>query len=137
MVDTYRDLGLLILRVGFGLAFVWYHGYPKLVGGPQVWTAIGDAVSNVGITSGYPVWGLLAALAETVGGLLFAAGILFRPACLALLTVMVMATIEQFSRAMPMPEHALKNAFVVAGMFLVGPGGYSLERTLSRSGRRR
>jgi putative oxidoreductase len=136
-VDTYRDLGLLILRLGFGLAFVWYHGYPKLTGGPQVWAAIGDAVSNVGITFGYQIWGLLAALAETVGGLLFAAGLLFRPSCLALLVVMVMATIEQFSRPMPMPEHALKNAFVVAGMFLVGAGRYSLAKMFSRGGWRR
>lgn len=136
-MDTYRDLGLLILRLGFGLAFVWYHGYPKLTGGPQVWAAIGDAVSNVGITFGYQIWGLLAALAETVGGLLFAAGLLFRPACLALLIVMVMATIEQLGRPMPMPEHALKNAFVVAGMCLVGPGRYSLARMLSRGGWRR
>ena len=131
-MDKYRDLGLLILRVGFGLAFVWYHGYPKLSGGPATWTAIGDAVSNVGVTFGYPVWGLMAALAETVGGLLFAAGTLFRPACLALLIVMVMATIEQLGRPMPAPEHALKNAFVVSGMFLVGPGRYSLERMRSR-----
>ena len=136
-MDKYRDLGLLILRVGFGLAFFWYHGYPKLSGGPQTWTAIGDAISNVGITFGYSFWGLLAALAESVGGLLFAAGLLFRPACVAILVVMVMATIEQFGRPMPQPEHALKNAFVVAGMFLVGPGRYSLANMVSRGGRRR
>jgi len=136
-VDKYRDLGLLILRVGFGLAFFWYHGYPKLSGGPQTWTAIGDAISNVGITFGYSFWGLLAALAESVGGLLFAAGLLFRPACVAILVVMVMATIEQFGRPMPQPEHALKNAFVVAGMFLVGPGRYSLANMVSSGGRRR
>ena len=131
-MDKYRDLGLVILRVGFGLALVWYHGYPKLAGGPQVWAAIGDAVSNIGITSGYAFWGLMAALAESVGGLLFAAGVLFRPACLAILVVMVMATIEQLGRPMPMPEHALKNAFVAAGMFLVGPGRYSLKLSRAR-----
>ena len=135
-MDKYRDLGLLVLRVGFGLAFVWYHGYPKLSGGPQTWAVIGDAVANFGITFGYGFWGLLAALAETIGGLLFAAGLLFRPACLAILAVMIVATIEQTSRPMPMPEHALKNAFVVAGMFLVGPGRYTLARVL-RPGRRR
>lgn len=59
-----RDLGLLIPRLGFGLAFFWYHGYPKLAGGPEMWTRIGDAVSNVGITFGHPVWGLAAALSE-------------------------------------------------------------------------
>ena len=67
-MDRYRDLGLLILRLGFGLAFVWYHGYPKLAGGPEMWARIGDAVSNVGITVGYPAWGLAAALSEALGG---------------------------------------------------------------------
>jgi hypothetical protein len=46
-MDRYRDLGLLILRVGFGLAFVWYHGYPKLAGGPEMWARIGDALWNI------------------------------------------------------------------------------------------
>ena len=133
----YRDLGLLILRVGFGVAFLWYHGYPKVSGGPPVWTAIGDAMSNIGVTFGYQVWGLMAGLAESVGGLLFTIGLWFRPACLALLVVMVMATIEQLGRPMPAPEHALKNAFVVAGMFLVGPGRYSFDRMFSGGGRRK
>jgi putative oxidoreductase len=136
-VDKYRDLGLLILRLGFGLSFVWYHGLPKLVGGPKTWTAIGDAVSHLGITAGYPVWGLMAALTESVGGLLFAAGLFFRPTCLALLGVMIMATIEQSTRADPMPEHALKNAFVLAGMLLVGPGRYSAAAVFTRRKRMR
>ena len=131
-MDKYRDLGLLILRLGFGLSFFWYHGYPKLSGGPKVWAAIGDAVSHLGITAGYPVWGLLAGLAESAGGLLFAAGLFFRPACLALLAVMIMATIEQTTRADPMPEHALKNAFVLAGMLLVGPGRYTAAAVFTR-----
>jgi len=136
-VDRYRDLGLLILRLGFGLAFFWYHGYPKLSAGPEGWALTGRAVSNVGITFGYPVWGLAAALAEGVGGLLFAAGLFFRPVCLLMLTVMIVATVEQFGRPNPVPEHALKNAFVLAGMFLVGPGRYNVASLLSRRGRRR
>ena len=131
-MDRYRDLGLLILRVGFGLAFVWYHGYPKLAGGPEMWARIGDAVSNLGITVGYPAWGLAAALTETLGGLLFAAGLFFRPVCVAMLGVMVVATIEQVGREMPQPEHALKNAFVLAGMFFVGPGRFTVSRLLGR-----
>jgi putative oxidoreductase len=74
------------------------------------------------------VVGLTAALAESLGGLLFAAGLLFRPACIALLGVMVMATIEQYHRPMPQPEHSLKNAFIFLGMFLTGPGRYRLGR---------
>lgn len=126
-LDRYRDVGLLLLRLGFGLAFFWYHGYPKLAGGPEGWERTGRAVSNVGITFGYEWWGLLAALSEGVGGALFAAGLFFRPVCLAMLGVMVFATIDQFTRAVPAPEHALKNASVLIGMFFVGPGRYSLD----------
>jgi putative oxidoreductase len=131
-MDRYRDAGLLLLRLGFGLAFFWYHGYPKLIGGPDMWQRIGDAVSNVGITFAYPLWGLAAALSEGVGGLLFAAGLFFRPVCVALLGVMVMATIEQLGREMPQPEHALKNAFVVAGLVFVGPGRYTASALFKR-----
>jgi putative oxidoreductase len=93
-------------------------------------------VSNAGITGGYEWWGLAAALAESVGGLLFAAGLLFRPACLALLGVMVVATFEQYARTTPTPEHALKNAFIFAGMFLTGPGRYSASGLFRRVRRR-
>ena len=131
-MDRYRDIGLLILRIGFGLSFFWYHGYPKLAGGPAGWERTGDAVANIGITFGHMLFGLAAALSEGVGGLLFAAGLFFRPVCLAMLGVMVMATIDQLGREMPQPEHALKNAFVLAGMFLVGPGRYTVSALFGR-----
>lgn len=131
-MDRYRDIGLLILRLGFGLAFFWFHGYPKLIGGPPEWLRTGDAMANIGITFAHPVWGLAAGLAEGVGGLLFAAGLFFRPVCLLMLGVMVVATIDQLTRVMPQPEHALKNAFVLAGMFLVGPGRYTVRALFTR-----
>ncbi len=136
-LDRHRELGLLIARLGFGLVFFWFHGYPKLSGGPDGWARTGAAVGNFGITDGHMWWGLAAALAESAGGLLFAAGLAFRPACLALLSVMVVATIEQFGRDNPLPEHALKNAFIFAGMFFVGPGRFSFDAALSRGGRPR
>lgn len=132
-MDRYKDLGLLILRLGFGAAFFWYHGYPKLAGGPAMWQGIGDAVAHVGITFGHTLFGLAAALTEGVGGLLLAAGLFFRPVCVAMLGVMVVATIEQFSRDVPQPEHAIKNAFVLAGLFLIGPGRYTLAKLMRRS----
>jgi len=137
VLDRYRDLGLLIARLGFGLVFFWFHGYPKLSGGPEGWARTGAAVADLGVTFGYMWWGLAAALAESLGGLLFAVGLAFRPACLALLSVMIVATVDQLGRDNPVPEHALKNAFIFAGMFLVGPGRYSLDAVLSGGGRRR
>ena len=131
-MERYRDVGLLILRVGFGASFFWHHGYPKLAAGPAMWERIGEAVSNVGITFAHPAFGLAAAVSEGVGGLLLAAGLLFRPVCVAMLGVMVFATIEQFGREMPQPEHALKNAFVFAGLFFVGPGRYTASALFKR-----
>jgi putative oxidoreductase len=123
------------MRLGFGLSFFWFHGYPKLISGPDGWERTGRAVSNIGITFGYEWWGLLAALSEGVGGLLFAAGLFFRPVCLALLGVMTVATVEQYARPAPVPEHAFKNAFIFAGMFVIGPGRYSLDAMRGRGGR--
>ncbi len=35
-LTRYRDAGLLILRIGIGIMFL-YHGAPKLIGGPEKW----------------------------------------------------------------------------------------------------
>ena len=35
-LDKHRDIGLLILRIGFGCLFL-FHGLPKLFGGPEKW----------------------------------------------------------------------------------------------------
>ncbi|HCA99259.1 MAG TPA: DoxX family protein, partial [Porphyromonadaceae bacterium] len=32
--------GLLLLRVGIGVS-IFFHGLPKITGGPETWTAIG------------------------------------------------------------------------------------------------
>ena len=46
--DKRSDLGLLLLRIGIGAMFV-AHGFPKLIGGPAKWTALGTATSHLGI----------------------------------------------------------------------------------------
>ena len=48
-------------------------------------------------------------------GLLFAAGLFFRPVCVAMPGVMVMATIDQLGREDAAAGDALKNALVLAG----------------------
>jgi putative oxidoreductase len=130
--DRYRDLGLLILRLGFGLGFLWYHGGPKLFGGPERWSGTGDAIVNFGPASGFVFWGLLAALAESVGGLLFALGLFFRPVCVALTCVMIVATTNHMVTGQGTPSHSFKNAWLFAGLFFVGPGRYSLDEMRKR-----
>ena len=76
--------GLLLLRVGIGVS-IFFHGLPKITGGPETWTAIGGTMSNLGINFAPTFWGFMAAFAETIGGILFALGLFFRPAALLLI----------------------------------------------------
>ena len=46
--EKQRDLGLLVLRAGIGAMFVG-HGLPKLLGGPQRWTTVGEAMAYLGL----------------------------------------------------------------------------------------
>lgn len=130
-LERHLDLGLLIVRIGFGLGFFWYHGLPKLTGGPERWAGVGGAMDSLGI--GFvPVWfGLAAAIAEGVGGLLIALGLLFRPAAAAIFIVMVVATVNHMVTGVGTPAHSFKNAWLFVGLFLIGPGKYSLDQLLA------
>lgn len=131
-LERHLDIGLLIVRIGFGLGFFWFHGWPKLTGGPERWAGVGGAMESVGIHFGLEWWGLAAAIAESVGGLLIVLGLFFRPAALAIAAVMLMATINHISTGRGSPAHAFKNTWLFAGLFLVGPGRYSLDHLLAR-----
>lgn len=131
-LERYRDVGLLVVRLGFGLGFLYFHGWAKLVGGPERWNQVGSAVSHLGIDVGHTFVGFLAAFSESIGGLLFAAGFLFRPAAVLLACTMLVATIQHIVTGNGTPAHALKNAFVSLGFILVGPGKYSVDDWLAR-----
>lgn len=124
------DIGLLILRLGFGLGFVYYHGWGKIVGGPDRWAGVGSAMGNFGITSGAQWWGLAAALAETAGALCIAAGFLFRPMALVLAFVMLSATVNHIVTGQGTPAHSFKNIWVFLGVAVIGPGRYSVDAWL-------
>jgi putative oxidoreductase len=56
VLDRYRDVGLLLLRVGIGLSYMGY-GAPKLSGGPPIWEELGQAMRFLGITFAPTAWG--------------------------------------------------------------------------------
>jgi putative oxidoreductase len=127
----YADLGLLVLRLGLGVMLV-VHGYPKLMGGPEKWTALGGAMQSFGIDFAPTAWGLAAAVAETIGGQLLALGLLFRWACAALLLTMLVAAVSHLAagEGFNAYSHALELGFVLLGLLLVGPGKYSADQQL-------
>lgn len=131
MGDRGVDIGLLLLRLGFGLGFVYFHGWAKLVAGPERWGELGAAVEHVGIGVGHTYVGFLAAFAESIGGLLIAAGFLFRPAALLVTATMFIAWVMHVSTGRGTPAHAFKNMWVALGLALIGPGRYSVDHWLA------
>ena len=84
-LSQYADLGLLLGRLGIGAIYIVF-GWQKLSGGQVAWTHIGHAMAYLGIGFMPNVWGLLAALAEFLGGILLVLGFLFRPAATLILS---------------------------------------------------
>jgi putative oxidoreductase len=128
-LGKYRNTGLLLMRIGLGIMFM-YHGYPKLLGGPHMWTSVGGAMKHVGIDF-YPVgWGLIAALTETFGGFLILLGLAFRPATLLLSIAMIIAANMHLKTGdgLGVASHAIEAAVVFIGLAFIGPGKYSVDK---------
>jgi putative oxidoreductase len=128
-LGKYKNTGLLIMRIGLGIMFM-FHGYPKLLGGPEKWSAVGDAMKYTGVTFFPAGWGLLAAATETFGGFLILLGLAFRPAALLLTLVMIVAATMHLKTGDGLggASHAIEAAFVFFGLMFIGPGKYSVDK---------
>jgi len=135
-LDKYRDAGLLILRVGIGIMFA-FHGYPKLVAGPETWEIIGGSMKALGIGFAPTAWGFMASSSECVGGILLVLGFFTRPACFFLLMTMIVAAIMHIGNGDPFLKysHAMETGILFFSLILIGPGKYSLDGQY-RPGRR-
>lgn len=111
--------------------FFFVHGLPKLMGGPERWEALGGAMGVLGITF-FPIfWGFMAMLTETLGAILFALGLYFRPAAILLTFTMIVAAAMHLAQGDPInvAAHAIEIGIVFAALILIGPGKFSIDRS--------
>lgn len=131
-MENYKDFGLLVMRLGLGVAFI-AHGWPKMSGGPEAWAGYGARMAaSTGIDFLPEFWGFMAAFAELGGGILLLLGLLTRPALFLMLCTMVVAALWHYTNGDGFKgySHAMEAAFTFFGLFFVGPGKYSVDEHL-------
>ena len=129
-LGQYRDLGILILRAGIGVMMV-LHGWPKLAGGQQAWEKLGGSMEHLGISLWPVLWGFLAAMTETLGGALIAAGFLTRWGAIFLTFNMAVATVTMYHvghGAFSEWSHPAEIGIVFLSLIIIGAGKFSVDR---------
>ncbi len=126
-----KHIGLLVLRVGFGIMFI-LHGAPKLFAGVETWNSLGSAMQYVGISFGYTFWGFCAALSEFGGAVLLITGVGTRiAAAFMCITTSVAAAMHLGKSSGIMgASHAIESSIVFLSFVIAGPGRYSVQRLL-------
>lgn len=135
---SYRNIGILILRVGLGIMMM-LHGYPKLFGGPEMWIQLGAETQSLGINFAPLFLGFMASVTEFFGGLFLILGLFFKPALVMLILVMSTAAASHISAGDGFSEisHSIELAIVFISLLFIGSGKYSLDQKLSSRSRRR
>ena len=128
-LGKYREMGLLLMRVGLGVLFIILTG-PVLFGGPARWANFGGAIKNLGLHSHYQIWGFIGALLGSLGGILMILGLFLRPAVLLVLTITfvhLLGVLEGVG-SFRVNLAAVELAVILAGLLFVGPGKYSVDK---------
>ena len=134
----YRNVGLLIIRIGLGIMFI-LHGFPKMFGGPDTWVEVGSAMQYLGIDFAPMFFGFMAGVTEFFGGIFLLCGLFFMPSVIFLFIVMLVATVQHIGAGdgFVSYSHSIEMAIVMFGLLFIGPGKYSLDRKLQKRNRRR
>lgn len=137
-LKKYQDFGLLFIRVGVGTGFLLIHGLRKITAGPERWQQLGRFMPSADIAELQIFWGLCATLTETLGAVLFAAGLFYRPVCALLGFTMLVAVYAHLSTGdnLGATSHALNMVFVFFGLMFTSPGKYSLDHWIKNRGMR-
>ncbi len=127
-----KDVGLLLLRVAFGVMFVTLHGWAKMMAGPGMWEKVGGAMGNLGVHFLPVFWGFMAAFSELVGGACIALGLLTRPmAALLAFTMVVAATMHlTHGDGFGVAKDAIQYGAVAFILILTGAGRFSIDQRI-------
>ena len=126
--NPHRDLGILLLRVGIGLMFI-FHGWPKISGGTETWTKLGMTMNFLGIGFAPAFWGFMSAATEFFGGILIAIGLQTRLFAVLLTFNMAVAVVLKFSTGTGLngASGAIEVGIVFLSLIFIGPGKYSVD----------
>ncbi|MCB0393938.1 MAG: DoxX family protein [Bdellovibrionales bacterium] len=123
------DLGLLVLRLGFGGTMLFSHGIPKLLSFSEKMDQFPDPIGL-----GSPVSLALAIFAEALCSAAVALGLWTRFACIPLIVTMSVAAF-QIHAADPFQKKELALMYLIAfvGLALTNGGKYALDRIQIRA----
>ncbi len=129
--DPFQNFGLFLLRVGIGGMFI-FHGWPKIMGGPDTWERVGGAIASIGIHFAPTFFGFMAATTELAGGICLILGLLTRPVCVFLFFNMAVATAMHLTTGdgLKVASHAVEDGILFFSMIFIGPGRWSLDAKL-------
>jgi putative oxidoreductase len=124
------DIGLLIIRIVFGFFMVYNHGYGKILGGPERWERLGNALTSIiGFESLQLFFGLMASLSESVFSIFIIFGLLTRISASFLGFTMTIATLKHLMKY-ELPEMAIIYLTFSFLIFISGPGKYSIDNLI-------
>jgi uncharacterized membrane protein YphA (DoxX/SURF4 family) len=128
-----HELGHTLIRIALGTIFLIF-GYCKLMAGTGYLAQIGSAMGAFGITHGYALWGMLAALTECVGGIAYILGFLTRIVSVPLIGLLIVAMKYHMLKGDPFTVWAfpLICLCIVIGCLIAGSGKYSLDYMILR-----
>jgi putative oxidoreductase len=136
-LGKYADSASLILRIGLGLTFVFAHGLPKVLEGPEGWAGTGRAMASLGITFAPTFWGAFACFGELIGGILLLIGLFVRPVSMFLISVLFVAAAQNVVNAGSLRggrAHPIDAGTGLVALVVLGAGKHSLDRKLGLEG---
>lgn len=131
-LSKYKDLGILLIRLGIGLGFMLVHGWPKISGGTELWVKLGVAMGGLGIHFAPVFWGFMSAITEFGGGVLLTLGLFTRVVVFFMAVNMIVAISQHLLHLDPWAKviYPIEMLSVFLGLLFIGAGKFSLDNLL-------